>query len=306
VKVPSPADNKKSPIRKEELEKLREELSRARETIVRDRRRIRQLNARISQLAESSYVYPGKSRRIETWMGRLEHDFKVLLESKRWRIGNTLVNICRGDFAGKNQPGAILDAQKAFAEFAAWRERYREDSRLSAARKQPYRVPVEEMIDQLDQDVSALARSTRYRMGDSLARAWSRLLLRRSEPELALARMQGLIMEYREAREQEKGFSPEQVVKLISDFEILLSGLEASSRWRIGGLLAGTANNLLLRRKSLTAADHVRALLADFRRGKYFVSGLDDESLDLNRLTRPPGKDLFGKTAVRPYKIRKP
>jgi len=306
VKVPDPEPIKESSARREELEKLRQELARSREIIIRDRQRIRKLNARILRLARNSYVYPGKSRRIESWMGRLEHDFKVLLESKRWRIGNTLVNICRGDFAGKHQPGAILDAQKAFAEFAAWRERYREESRLSAARKQPYRVPVEEMIDQLEQDVSALARSNRYRVGDSLARAWSRLLLRRSEPELALARMQELIREYREARKQEKGFPPEQLVKLISDFEILLSGLEASSRWRVGGFLAGTANKLLLRGNCLTAVDHVSALLADFRRGKYFVAGLDDEDLQLNRMTRPPGKDLFGKTAVRPYKIRKP
>lgn len=306
MKVSNPETNKEHPGKREELEKLREELSWARETITRDRQRISQLNARICRLANSSYVYPGKNRKIESWLGRLEHDFKVLLESKRWRTGNTLVNIFKGDFAGKNPPGAILDAQAVFAEFNTWRRRHLEESRLHAAEKTMRRCPVEEMIDHLEEDVSALARSASYRIGDSLGRAWGLFRPRGTAPGLALERMGALLREYRAARKTESGFSPERMIEMIRDFEILFSGLVASKRWRLGSSLVGAANTLLIRKKSLTAADHIGVLLADFRKGKYYIEGLERNELSFNRLTRKPGQVLFGKYAGHPYKIRKP
>ena len=264
-----------------ELSAARDALARAEEAGQRDRERIQQLNARIYLVSRSCHADLGRKRRIESWMDQLQHDFTVLLSSRRWRLGNRLIGILQGDFKGEGKPGALLHAEQVFREFATWKKKMAPLSGLTYARRHPgRRMSVEWLFSQLERDLTALAGSRRYRVGLWLARARELLLLR--ERSRALPDEMGQILKACDsACRQENAIAPEKIRNGIERFAFLFRELEASPGLRMGNRVAGIFSILTLKEKSLKATDHIAALLADYERGRYFVPGLE-----------PPGKSF--------------
>lgn len=149
------------------------------------------------------------------------------------------------------------------------------------------KTPVSRLMEQLEKDVSALSESTRYRVGNFLARVPG-LVLFRKKPRLAMDHMMELFGEYHAAGDKGGIIPPELMVELVENLRDVFESFLASSRWKLGCMLVSSLEAVLSRGRKPMATEHILRLFDDFEKGKYIIPGLkarritieDDSSAD--------------------------
>jgi hypothetical protein len=260
-----------------EITKLRNELEETRALIQRDRERIQLLNSGI-YITSSSYNHTREIRKLEEWIKQLRHDFKGLLSTRRWRLGNMIISAFNGDFLRKKNPAAQLHASQVLREFELWKQKMNDARRLIRTGYIRKGIPVDQLIIQLENDILALSKSIRYRTGNAVVRLFG-LALFRGRPRLAMDHMLELLQACRSTRDQEEKIPPEHTLQLIEQLQDIFESFLNSFRWRLGNNLIDALQAVLLRKKKPIATDHILELFGDFERGRYVIPGLQPRKL---------------------------
>ena len=267
-----------------ELRELREELKESREVINRERERIQQLNS-------EHYIRSGdcdqyaELLRLKRWIEKLQHDFSALLDSRRWRVGNAMVSAAKWGRRRNQQPAFLVHAEEVFTKFNTWKQTA--PAQVTQVPGRVRKIPASQLIEQLENDVSALSKSTRYRAGAFMARIPG-LLLFQKKPQLAMDHMMALFRDYHAAGDKGRVVSPEQMVELVENLREVFKSFLDSSPWKLGCKLASGLEAVLMRGRKPLATEHILGLFADFEKGRYIIPGLqarritieDDSSAD--------------------------
>jgi GT2 family glycosyltransferase/glycosyltransferase involved in cell wall biosynthesis len=250
-----------------EITKLSKKLEEARALIQRDRERIQLLNSGI-YITSSSYNHTREIRKLEKWIRQLRHDFDGLLSTGRWRLGDLIVSTVKGDFRRNKNAAAQLHASQVLREFELWKQKMNDARRLIRTGYIRKGIPVDQLIIQLENDILALSKSTRYRTGNAVVRLFG-LALFRGRPRLAMDHMLEIFRDYHSSREEGGENLQGQIENWIQQLDTVFRSFMASNRWRVGNNLLRGLDTLLLRKRSLMATDHIQALFKDYKQGKY-------------------------------------
>ncbi|GEM_PF-1598324 len=136
---------------------------------------------------------PGKAdgRRMVRDMDRLHKDFKALLGSRRWRMGNALGNITGYLLFRSGKATAADRIERILSEFQDWRQNIEPEF---LGPNETHKL--QSWINRLDRDLQALLRSRRWKMGNALGRT-SAALLRKPARVPAVERMENILVKYR-------------------------------------------------------------------------------------------------------------
>ncbi len=66
--------------------------------------------------AASSSLTATNIRRLDAWMRALDEDYHALLQSRRWKLGNSIVGIVRGGFVRSTRPASLNLLEELFRE----------------------------------------------------------------------------------------------------------------------------------------------------------------------------------------------
>ncbi len=267
-----------------ELRELREELKESREVIKRERERIQQLNSE-HYIKSGNCDQHAELMRLKRWIEQLQRDFSALLGSRRWRVGNVMVSAAKRGRRRNQKPASLVHAEEIFTKFNTWKQTA--PAQIKPAPGRVRKIPVSQLMEQLENDVSALSKSTRYRAGNFITRIPG-LLLFRKKPRLAMDHMMELFRDYHAAGDKGRVVSPEQMVELVENLREVFKNFLDSFRWKLGCKLASGLEAVLIRGKKPLATEHILGLFADFEKGRYIIPGLkarritieDDSSAD--------------------------
>ena len=80
---------------------------------------------RLVQLKSALDGREADTRQLERWMEQLRSDFEAMLQSKRWKVGNSLVRLLERVMLRGSQPMAVDHIQEIFQNFCRWRRQER-------------------------------------------------------------------------------------------------------------------------------------------------------------------------------------
>ena len=204
-----------------------------------------------------------KIRCLESWIDQLQQDFDSFQQTKRWRLGNLIINILKGDFRGNKKPGVLLHAQRIFNEFNAMRDEVTPKDYHQISGDDPAANPaLKQLLQLLENDITALANCTRYKAGDLIARIPG-IILFHDKPRLAMDHMKEILNSCHLSGDEDE-IDTKELIAAIDSLQEVFETFLTSNRWKIGTSLFRIPEIFLLRKKKPMATDHIKALFLDF------------------------------------------
>ena len=218
-----------------------------------------QLTVANSRLSSLNDQYARKNGQLEYRMDQLQRDFKALMGSRRWQVGNAVIRFIEIILFKGRKPGAADHMQQIFNNLLNLNQQMIRHDRF---------INEDRLIGQLEKDVHALSDSVRWKVGNAVIRGVE-IMSFRGKPRLALDHMNQIFKDFHSARDQWQGGAPEinqrWIYQLESDYRDILS----SKRWQIGNFLVRGVEMLLLRKKKPMSTDHMEKLFDQFRQSRY-------------------------------------
>ncbi len=261
-----------------QLEGLRNDLRRHRAVAERSLQLVRQAQEERAELRATCRRMAGTNAQLNNWLRKLSKDVNALRESKRWKVGNTVIRIVEILLFRKKEALALDHMTQIFAEYEARKQ----DEEQRSKAKRDFRVSREDVqrhrrwLEQLRNDFDALEKSLRWKVGSSAVRLFE-VILFRWKAQTAADHMRKIFAEF-QAWVPTPGKEPQDLErlrvwlrKLRNDFDALMH----SWRWKLGNTVLTLTDYLLLRGRKPTAADHMREI---FKHYQHWASGKPTEN----------------------------
>ncbi len=145
-------------------------------------------------------------------------------------------------------------------------------------------MTADQLMSELEHDISALSESSRYMTGKVLGRIVNIMFLRGNKPRLAMDHMSEIFDEYHSRKKKGESVTPEQTEAWIQQLETVFTSFMASNHWRVGNNLIRGLEIILFRKKKPLATEHILALFKDYAHGKYDDSRHHIENFHSNDL----------------------
>jgi hypothetical protein len=127
-------------------------------------------------------------------MKQLQNNFKALIASRRWRIGNAALTPLERLLFRPRIPMAPDHIQEIFNHYERWRQNVFQGRSLATLTRDEIQQ-LTKWMRQLRKNYEALIASRRWRVGNATGRFFSRLALRRKK-QMATDYMQQIFDEY--------------------------------------------------------------------------------------------------------------
>ncbi|MBC2695556.1 MAG: hypothetical protein HF982_09850 [Desulfobacteraceae bacterium] len=288
------------------LAESEEQLSASRLQTQKEQDRINQLNLENSRLSTRNYLYAEKNKQLKRWMDQLHNDFNALVGSKRWRTGNALIRFMEVMLLKGKKPGAAHHMQQVFASYNSMQKNERTKSSFHQSWNLNKKVSFDRLMQQLENDVSAMCDSTRWKTGNTVIRIFEIMLLR-GKPRLAMNHMQKIFSEYQIKKDQGQSITLGLMQKWMRQLEVDFQNTLVSRRWRVGKSLVRGLEMLLLRKKKPMAPDHMQTLFDQFRQGQYTHHFNDSNELTVQNYPSQFNTYVSPEQAAgKPYTLRPP
>lgn len=221
------------------------------------------------QLRNQVAVLQHQSQQYLDWLQKLQFNIKLLLKSRRWRLGNAVGSIA-GFFLGRGQhPTSIQRILKILNNFEE-EVRYSQQKTLHSSEQATHNIKqLFNSIEQLHKHFQAVIRSRRWRLGHALV-SFIALLLRRPRHPVSVEHMQDIFYKFQDLKRSTspQKLSPQQIgqlqtwmTQLENDYKALLK----SRRWRLGNFLCSPANILFWRGKRPKAVDRMQEIFEQYK-----------------------------------------
>ena len=260
---------------------VREDLSGTQSQLQQAKNQNHQLNTKNSELLNRQQKHLENIDQTNKWLSQLQNDFDGLLDSKRWKAGNFLIRMLEIILLRKKQPLAINHMQQIFDTFNSTGVQ-KQNVPSSRQAVEPgkkgfeltYPATEDSLMRQLENDLTQLSNSARWKVGHVVIRLVETMLFR-GKTRLAMDHMQDIFKEYKSITSTWSNISPEMTQRWKRNLESDLQDLIASKRWKVGNGLIRLLEIILMRKKQPLAIDHMLALF------KQYDQGLKDEEHNL-------------------------
>jgi len=211
--------------------------------------------------------------RFDNWMKDLQHYYRSLLNSKRWRIGNKAVNIFNKLLLRKKKPLVTKKMDKIFHQYRGWREN---------KNKKKENIPGEvkklkSWVEELQWSMGRMIESRRWKTGNFLG--WISSFLRRNEREPSVVVKLNRV--FREINDWEpdpenKDRDIEMLCNWIEEVRQLYKAFLKTRRWRTGNKIISTLNRLVLKKPVPMATKRIEKVFNKYDEWKREKSRKED------------------------------
>ncbi len=208
-------------------------------------------------------------KRLSCWLDILHKDISVLLSSRRWKVGNTIVNLAYKLTFRKERDAKISRIEDVISQFEVWKENSKnitpKEKGLSKQNQDIKKLAC--WMNQLQKHIPHLLISRRMKAGNLVVNALLTPLGRGKNP-IQFTNIENIFNDYNNLHPRHSEKDIKDLSKLIANLETNYVSLINSRRWKVGHFIVSSLNLLLLRNKKNVVAEAIEEIFADFNKWK--------------------------------------
>ncbi len=196
---------------------------------------------------------------------QLENDFEALLNSARWRVGNSFVRGIEIFLCRREKTLAADHMKEVFSRLIKMKKlphRKSHRSMNNAGRARDIKL-LNAWMRQLNSDYQALKNSKRWKLGNGLIRTLERLALKPPQP-LATDHLDKIFQAYQAEAQGALLEDAKALQAWLRQAQKDFQALKDSKRWQTGNRVLSGVDALLFKGRQPTAMEHICSILAEF------------------------------------------
>ncbi len=301
--------------RRQEVDRLKDKLRKQDQAVSRQRKTIERQEQTLKRQERTIKEQNQSIDNLKGWIKQLKQDYTILVNSRRWRTGNFLINLFRTLTLRRTEMTGTEQMAKIFSKFQDWEKKRKSPAEKNLQFSYEDVKQLKELAKELKPCMEQLLQSRRWRLGSAIVGLKAILTGKdRTAPEAAQILKQ---LEELKSFQDRPGQESEDFSKLERHLEQLeqnYRSLVHTRRWKLGDRLVGLTNRLMLKSRDNPVTRRSDKLFKQFKEKRKNIKAQAKKGQKKNAaLKKKQGASIdfdqpltLKQAAGEPYQLRAP
>ncbi len=202
---------------------------------------------------------------MNAWICQLQSNYHTFIASRRWRLGNFIVNLAYKLSFKRKEPEDVNQMANIFNQFDTYHRNKKIANSSSCPGISEDLIELQTIILELKQMIDQLLNSRRWKIGNTAGKL-AASLSRKEKEVLFVTNLRRVFSKY-EQWEPVKGHDEKQLKQLsrwIEELDQNYKLLVAGRRWQTGNKIVSTFNKILFRRSENPIIEAIEELISRY------------------------------------------